>query len=1221
MSHCHSRGDGNPLYLKTDLLISNLSNLSSKNIKALILPCSISSNKIETETHAFVDSGGNDIGFIDTNFAQKHNLDFIPLTTPRVLRVVDGRKSSSGMVTHTVTVTLTIENHHEIVKLFVTKLGQYPLILGYSWLSRHNPSINWQTNSVIFDSPFCQKSCQKSKLDLLSAETSHRELLSEENKNLLSKLPPWLHHQLPAFSKVESRILPPHRPTDHKIVLKKGAKPPFGRLYSMSREELAVLREWLQDNLAKGFIRPSTSPAASPVLFVKKSDGKLRLCMDYRALNAITVKNRYPIPLISETLDRLSQAKYFTKLDVISAFNRIRIHKGDEWKTAFRTRYGLFESLVMPFGLTNAPSTFQSYINSTLQEHLDNTCTAFLDDVLIDGTTRDDHRRQVNIVVEKLQKAGLQLDIDKCKFEASEVKYLGLIISRKGIEMDPQKVECIKSWKTPSCIKDIQAFLGFANFYRRFIKSFSKIALPLTELTKKNVPWSWSQKCDDAFNSLKDSFIQAPILKHFDPDRRCYVEVDSSDWAHGGILSQYGDDHLLHPIAYFSGRLTPAQVNYEIYDKELLAVVTAFEHWRAELQGTSEPVSVISDHKNLEYFMTTKTLNRRQARWSEFLSRFNFVISYRPGKLGAKPDALTRRSEDLPTGQEDERLRQQRQTVLKTHNLDPKIIQNMESSLNLATMPLEIQSVSESIERLIAQGYQEDIALQSHIRTLEGPSPHRSKYLDLSRCSIRHGRLFFDNLIYVPDIADLKLLLIKNCHDHPSGGHHGRNKIYAELTRDYWWPNMLQIITQYTKNCHTCKRITPSRLKYQGLLKQLPVPERRWRDISVDFIGPLPESEGQNCIMVVCCRLTKARHFIPCKTTTDAAGMANLFYHHIWKHHGFPESIVSDRGPQFVAQFWNAICERTNTKILLSTAWHPETDGQTERFNGILECYLRAYCNYQQNDWVQWLPSAEFNANNSESETTKVTPFFANSAQHPRTAITPPRNLDPSCVSNHISSHQTLANHFIEQMNNLNEFLRENMKASQAFYEKHANRKRSIPPAYSVGDRVFVVAKNIRTKRPSKKLDWKNLGPFMITKVVSSHSYQLQLPDDLRSIHPVFHTSILRPDPNNPIPGQTNDPNPPVEVDDCGENLYEVDAILGSRRQKSRGFEYLVKYTGQFESSWQPLSDIVSGNLSEVLNTYHKNFPRRPKPTPKELTQAAKIAQYKPSINSSVNEV
>ncbi|KAI0995291.1 Transposon Ty3-I Gag-Pol polyprotein [Podosphaera aphanis] len=1026
------------------------------------------------------------------------------------------------MITDFVKVSLNIGNHPEIADLFVTRLGHYPIILGHGWLSCHNPNVDWYSNSVNFNSSFCATICNKTSVasrkfpfkllkvkgldsanlpeylpnhpkavsldiklmkeapfNLLASQDSNEifalsifalnQALATETEELKVKLPPWLYHQASAFSKLDSRVLPPHRPIDHKIVLKEGSQPPFGKLYGMTREELLALQEWLNDDLSKGFVRASSSPAASPVLFVKKSDGSLRLY-------------------------RLSKAKYFTKLDVISAFNRIRIAKGDEWKTAFRTRYGLFESLVMPFGLTNAPSTFQNHINNTLQEFLDVFCTAYLDDVLVYSNNLEDHRRHVNLVLDKLKNAGLQLDIKKCQFEATEVKYLGLIISRRGIEMDPVKIECVKSCGKPSCVKDIQAFLGFANFYRRFIKGFSQVARPLTELTRKNITWSWSSNCDQAFNALKSAFVRAPILRHFDPDRRCIVEVDSSDWAHGGILSQFDDEGTLHPVAYFSGKLNPAQINYEIYDKELLAVVTAFEHWRPELQGTLEPISVVSDHKNLEYFMSTKTLNRRQARWSEFLPRFNFVITYRPGKLGRKPDALTRRSEDLPKNKEDHRLRQQSQTILKPHNIDPKLALIKEvPPIHLAPTTIEASvhspSSSELIESLLRKGYREDKALQCHIKTLQGPGPHQSKLLDLSRCSLKDGRLYFDNMIYIPDISELKLHLIKSCHDHPSGGHHGRNKVFSLVSRYYWWPNMLQLISQYTNNCYTCKRINPSRLKYQGLLKQLPVPERRWRDVSVDFIGPLPELDGFDCIMVVGYRLTKARHFIPCETTIDAIGTAKLFYKHIWKHHGFPESVISDRGPQFLAKF----CV--------------ETDGQTERFNAILECYLRAYFNYQQDDWADWLPSAEYNANDTESATTKVIPFFANSAQHPRSEITPPRDQNPPSTSDYLRIQQNLANDFINQMNDLNTFLRENMTASQAFYEKYANQHRSNPPYYQVGDKVLVNAKNIRTKRPSKKLDWKNLGPFQIVKVISSHSYQLSLPEDLKSVHPAKPTN------------------------------------------------------------------------------------------------------------------
>lgn len=317
----------------------------------------------------------------------------------------------------------------------------------------------------------------------------------------------------------------------------------------------------------------------------------------------------------------------------------------------------------------------------------------------------------------------------------------------------------------------------------------------------------------------------------------------------------------------------------------------------------------------------------------------------------------------------------------------------------------------------------------------------------------------------------------------------------------------------------------------------------------------------------------------------------------------FPESIVSDRGRQFVAKFWHAICERAETKLLFSTAWHPETDGQTERFNVILECYLRAYCNYQQDDWVDWLPSAEYNANNTESETTKVTPFFANSAQHPRSAITPYHQSSTS-ASGYSKIQVNSGSKLVDQMNQLNDSLRVNMRTAEAFDEKFADRHRSSAPGYQVGDKVSVSAQHVKTKRPCKKLDWKNSGPFAVSEKIGSHSYRLHLPDDLRSIHPIFHTSLLRPDPNNPITGQVNEPNPPSEVDKSGEDLDEVVAIVGSRRLNQKGFQYRVKYTRQDATSWQRLPDIVSGDSAKLVQASRKSNPRRIKPREIEYAEA-----------------
>jgi hypothetical protein len=340
--------------------------------------------------------------------------------------------------------------------------------------------------------------------------------------------------------------------------------------------------------------------------------------------------------------------KYFTKIDIISAFNNIRIKEGQEYLTAFRTRFGLYESLVMPFGLTGAPATFQRFINDTLREHLDVFCTAYLDDILIYSRTREEHLSHVRKVLTALRRAGLFAKIQKCEFFKDETTFLGVIVGRHGIRMDPKKVQTIRDWKTPTCLTDVQAFIGFGNFYRRFVRDFSKIIAPMVNLTRKDVKFQWDLRCEESFNRLKEAFTSAPVLAPFDWEKEIILETDASDYVSAGVLSQYGDDGILRPVAFFSKKHSTTECNYEIYDKELLAIVRCFEEWRPELEGTSSPIKVITDHRNLEYFTTTKLLNRRQARWSEFLSRFNFTITYRPGKQGTKPDALTRRSEDLP---------------------------------------------------------------------------------------------------------------------------------------------------------------------------------------------------------------------------------------------------------------------------------------------------------------------------------------------------------------------------------------------------------------------------------------------------------------------------------------------------------------------------------------------------------------------------------------------
>ena len=483
--------------------------------------------------------------------------------------------------------------------------------------------------------------------------------VTDHLKFIPQKLMPWADS---VFSPSEFDRLPPHRPYDVDIELEEGKVPPFGPLYRLTPAERDALAEHLTTNLKRGHIRCSSSSAAAPVLFIRKKTGELRLCVDFRGLNAITKKNRYPLPLVSDLLDRVQGCKVFSVIDLKSAYSHIRIKEGDEWKTAFRTPYGLFEHLVTPYGLTNAPAAFQAFIQDTLRDFLDIFCVVYLDDILIFSRSQAEHDIHVAKVLDRLREALLCANPTKCEFDKSEVEYLGYIIGADGIRMNPKKLETITSWPIPTNVKEVQSFLGFANFYRRFINGYSRLTLPLTNLTHKSAVFDFSGPPLAAFETLKQKFIAAPILCHFDPSSPTTVSTDASDFALSAVVQQPDNHGNLHPVAFYSRKLTPAEINYEIHDKELLAIVAAFREFRAWLLGASHPILVVTDHNNLKYFMSSQILNRRQARWAMFLSDFDFRLTWGPGITNVA-DAPSRRPDFVPQ-KGDDTLECQQKTIL-----------------------------------------------------------------------------------------------------------------------------------------------------------------------------------------------------------------------------------------------------------------------------------------------------------------------------------------------------------------------------------------------------------------------------------------------------------------------------------------------------------------------------------------------------------------------------
>ncbi|SJL11309.1 uncharacterized protein ARMOST_14712 [Armillaria ostoyae] len=608
-------------------------------------------------TKGLVDSGCTSSA-INRAFVKRNQLDTVKTAVPIVVYNADRTRNQAGDITEYVEMRMTIGNHVERIDFAVTDLGPKDLYLGHDWLKRHNPVINWETGTVIFG--HCQ--CVKNPFPLPDADPDDRwdEELEDGDVILAVNMEEELvicavHHandlaaaanaekpqktfeeMVPSdyrsfrdlFSKESFDELPERRPWDHAIELVPNAKSTLDcKVYPLNRNEQEQLDKFLDENLESGRITESKSPFASPFFFVKKKDGSLRPVQDYRKLNEMTIKNRYPLPLISELIDKLQGAKYFTKLDVRWGYNNVRIKEGDEHKAAFRTNRGLFEPTVMFFGLTNSPATFQWMMNDIFKDLIsEGKVTIYLDDILIFTKDLDEHRRIVRRVLQKLRENKLFLKAEKCEFEVLETEYLGVIISKGQVRMDPIKLAGIAEWLTPTKKKELQSFLGFTNFYQKFIKNYSKV--------------TWGAAQNQAFQQLKKQMAEDVILAIPNLTRRFRVEADASNGAIGAVLSQEQDGKW-RPVAFMSKALTAMECNYEIYDKELLAIMLALSEWHHYLMGALEDVEIWTDHQNLQYFRKPQKLNRRQARWVTELAEYHFTLKHKPGTANVKADLLS----------------------------------------------------------------------------------------------------------------------------------------------------------------------------------------------------------------------------------------------------------------------------------------------------------------------------------------------------------------------------------------------------------------------------------------------------------------------------------------------------------------------------------------------------------------------------------------------------
>jgi len=918
--------------------------------------------------------------------------------------------------------------------------------------------------------------------------------------------------------------LPPERSHDHHIELEAGHTPPFKPAYRMSYAELDALKKELTELLEKGYIQPSKSPFGAPVLFVKKKTGALRLCIDYRALNKITVKNRCPLPRIDELLDIIQGAKYFTKLDLKSGYHQIRIAQEDIPKTAFRTRYGHFEFLVLPFGLTNAPATFQTLMNDVFRDHLDDFVVVYLDDILVYSQTPEEHIHHLRQVLERLRIHHLYANPKKCDFFKEEIEFLGHSINAQGISMDHSKVQAVLNWPTPTKVGEVHSFLGLTGYYRRFVQDYAKITAPLSDLLKKDTTFMWTQEHSAAFEKLKVAMATAPVLLIPDPNKPFTVISDASQFAIGAVLLQ-DHGHGLQPIAYISRKLNAAEKNYATHEQELLALIYALKQWRHYLKGMVKN-QVYTDHHSLRYFSTQPKLSPRQTRWMEIFQEYNVHVDYLPGRANVVADALSRRPDHL------------------------HLLMTMDSDEDLFS----------TIKNAYTRNYSRNSSKKLHM--------------------VDGLWLTDDRRVFVPDDMILKQQLLKEHHDSILAGHLGIDKTYDNLARYFYWPRMVKDVQAYVRSCPSCCIMKHSNKRPAGLLQPLPIPTRNWEVITMDLVTGLPLTPaGHDTIVTFVDKLSKMIHIVPTTKDVTAVELAHIYFNTVIRSHGLQKDIVTDRGSVFMSKFWKELFRLLDTKLKRSTAYHPQTDGQTERANRTIEEMLRSYINDTQTNWDTLLGAVEFAYNNSTNPSTGFTPFYMNYGTHPAV----PTTLDLPPGQNEAAINLT------DRIQTIITKATDHLLRAQQRQSRYANlRRREV--IFAVGDLVFLSTENLSLPSGTvKKLSPKWTGPFPIIKKISSVAYELQLPDDWK-IHNIFHVSLLKAAPiDSSFINRRWCRPPPLEVT---TDTYLVERLLDRRivhQGRRKHIEYLVQWQGYpiYEATWEPTKNLTGAwvkSLKKILD-------------------------------------
>jgi transposase InsO family protein len=753
----------------------------------------------------------------------------------------------------------------------------------------------------------------------------------------------------------------------------------------LSPKEALAMDQYISESLTKGFIRPSHSPVAAPCFFVAKKDGTLRPVQDYRRLNANTVKSHYPLPRINDVLDKIGKGKMWTKIDLRSAYNLIRIRPGDEWKTAFITPKGQFESLVLSFGFANAPSHFQSTVNNIFRDLLETFLASYMDDFFIISETGDldQHKQDVKTFLHRCRENNLFAKLEKCQYASDSLTFLGFKITANGVAMDPEKTRAISTWPIPGSVKDIQAFLGFCNFYRRFINNYAALTQPLTTLTKKDVTFKWTADEQSAFEAIKSRFQTDVVLQYVDNSKKFILETDASNFALGGVLSQEGPNNELQPIAFFSRQLLDAERNYSVYDKELLAIIMCLKQWRQYLYCASEPFLILTDHKNLEFFKEPHKMTQRQCRWLEFLQDFTFHIEYRPGGDNTQADLLSRRS-DYNEGIE------QPTSILLPADIFLNNI-NIEEAIHSPTLNKVIDPAKDW-PLLIKDFLITDEWLPGINVTLKEKLLGESQHFIMVNDELHYIKE--DKITKIPYCPSWKRQAEVNRY-HRGLGHLSYGSIESIIKRRCWWDSMssdIKIMIATCMECQLAKKLGKPRALPLRPLPSMALPFERW---GIDFIQDLPMTKSGNSHIITA--IDYATRWIVAKAVPNRDQKTVLkFLYELALNYGPPGEIISDRANVFLSEALREFEGNMGIKHKASTPYHPRTNGMVERMHSMMGHSITTMCEGNRERWDEHLAATIWAIRVRKHAVTKESPFYLLYGIEPRLPfdVLPPREIN-----------------------------------------------------------------------------------------------------------------------------------------------------------------------------------------------------------------------------------